>query len=67
MIRFLVKGLLRDRSRSLFPVLIVAAGVMQTVLLYAWLDGVHASLLQSTAQFSTGYLRVATYAGATAF
>ena len=32
MIRFLLKGLLRDRSRSLFPVLIVAAGVM----LFEW-------------------------------
>lgn len=66
MIRFLAKGLLRDRSRSLFPVLIVAAGVMLTVLLYAWLEGVQASLLQSTAHFSTGYVRVATNAWATA-
>lgn len=62
MIRFLLKGLLRDRSRSLFPVLIVAAGVMLTVFLFAWMRGVEASVLQSTAHFTSGYLRVTTRA-----
>ncbi len=62
MIRFLLKGLLRDRSRSLVPVLIVAAGVTLTVFLFGWIRGVEASLLQSTAHFSTGYLRVTTRA-----
>ena len=62
MIRFLLKGLLRDRSRSLFPVLIVAAGVMLTVFLYAWIAGAMASVLQTTAHFSTGYVRVTTRA-----
>jgi putative ABC transport system permease protein len=61
-IRFLLKGLLRDRSRSLFPVLIVAAGVMLTVFLYAWIEGAMASVLQTTAHFSTGYVRVTTRA-----
>jgi len=61
-IRFLLKGLLRDRSRSLFPVLIVAAGVMLTVFLFAWMRGVEASLLRSTAHFSVGYVRVTTRA-----
>ena len=62
MIRFLLKGLLRDRSRSLFPVLTVAAGVMLTVFLFAWLRGAEASLLRSTAHFGTGYVRVTTRA-----
>jgi putative ABC transport system permease protein len=61
-IRFLLKGLLRDRSRSLFPVLIVAAGVALTVFLFCWLRGVEASLLRSTAHFGSGYLRVTTRA-----
>ena len=39
MIKFLIKGLIRDRSRSLFPVLMVAAGVFITVLLQAWING----------------------------
>jgi len=61
-IRFLLKGLLRDRSRSLFPVLTVAAGVALTVFLFAWLHGVEASVLRSTADFSSGYVRVTTAA-----
>lgn len=62
MIGFLLKGLLRDRSRSQFPLAIVAAGVGLTVLLYAWLQGVEGSLLKSTAHFATGYVRVTTRA-----
>jgi putative ABC transport system permease protein len=62
MIEFLLKGLLRDRSRSLFPVLIVAAGVMLTVFLHAWLNGAISSLIQSTAHYRTGHVRVMTKA-----
>jgi len=61
-IRFLLKGLLRDRSRSLLPVLVVMAGVTLTVILYAWLEGVESSVEQSTAHFSDGYMRVTTRA-----
>lgn len=62
MIWFLLKGLLRDRSRSLFPLLMVAAGVAITVLLYAWLQGFESSIVQNTAHFGTGHLRVMTRA-----
>ncbi|MDE3057499.1 MAG: FtsX-like permease family protein [Bacteroidota bacterium] len=62
MIRFLLKGLLRDRSRSSFPVLIVSAGVMLTVFLHAWLNGTILNVTQSTAQFKTGYVNVMTKA-----
>ncbi|MBI1923120.1 FtsX-like permease family protein [Candidatus Poribacteria bacterium] len=58
MMKFLLKGLLRDRSRSVFPVLTVFAGVMLTVLLYSWLQGVVSGLIQSTAHYSTGHVRV---------
>jgi putative ABC transport system permease protein len=61
-IGFLIKGLLRDRSRSLFPVLIVAAGVMLTVFLDAWMNGVMSNLIQSTAHYRTGHVRVMTKA-----
>ncbi|HTY36794.1 MAG TPA: FtsX-like permease family protein [Bacteroidota bacterium] len=60
MIRFLLKGVLRDRSRSLFPFLTVLVGVVLTVLLHAWLTGVVSSLIKSTADFSTGHVRVMT-------
>lgn len=62
MIGFLLKGLMRDRSRSLLPLLVVTAGVMLTVLLYAWLRGAEASVMQATAHFSCGDLRLATRA-----
>ena len=62
MIRFLLKGLLRDRSRSLLPVLIVAAGVMLTVFLHAWLNGAISTMIQLTANYSTGHVRVMTRA-----
>jgi len=60
MIRFLMKGLLRDRSRSLFPILTVFAGVLLTVLLQAWMHGVMSSVIQSTAHYLTGHVRVTT-------
>jgi putative ABC transport system permease protein len=62
MIEFLLKGLLRDRSRSLFPLLIVAAGVMLTVFLHAWLNGVISDLIRATAHYRTGHVCVMTRA-----
>ena len=58
MIRFLLKGLLRDRSRSLFPTLTVAAGVMLTVFLHAWFNGAITGVIDSTARFRTGHVSV---------
>lgn len=62
MIRFLLKGLLRDRSRSLFPVLTVATGVALTVLLQSWIGGVMGDMIRSNANFSTGHVKVTTRA-----
>ena len=62
MIQFLFKGLLRDHSRSLFPILIISAGVMLTVFLHAWIHGAETSVIQSTAHYNTGYVRVMTRA-----
>jgi putative ABC transport system permease protein len=58
MIGFLLKGLLRDPSRSLFPVITVAAGVMLTVVLHAWITGLEGDLVRASARFSTGHVRV---------
>jgi len=62
MIRFLLKGLLRDTSRSLFPVLTIFAGVLLTVVLMAWMDGIMSSMIQTTAHYVTGDVRVTTRA-----
>ena len=62
MIRFLLKGLFRDRSRSLFPFLIVLLGVLLTVILQAWLNGAVSLMIQSTAHYTTGHVSVMTRA-----
>ncbi len=58
MIRFLIKGVLRDRSRSLFPLLTVLIGVMLTVFTYAWIQGVQTGFVDSTAKFGTGHVKI---------
>lgn len=58
MIKFLIKGVIRDRSRSLFPLLTVLIGVMLTVFVHAWIKGVQNSFIDSTAKFSTGHVKI---------
>jgi putative ABC transport system permease protein len=60
MIRFLIKGLIRDRSRSLFPILMVSSGVFLTVLFYCTLQGFISDMADSNARFDAGHLRVMT-------
>jgi len=62
MIKFLFKGLMRDKSRSLLPVIVVALGVMMTVLLQSLLVGFLDESIESTANFTTGHLKVMTRA-----
>jgi putative ABC transport system permease protein len=57
-IRFLVKGLLRDRSRSLLPFITVALGSALTVIGFSWINGVMSSMIESGARFSTGHVKV---------
>ena len=58
MIKFLIKGLLRDRSRSLFPLLTVIIGVFLTVVFYCWVQGILGDMLQTTANFDSGHVKV---------
>lgn len=62
MLKFLFKGLVRDRSRSLFPVLTVLIGVSLTVFLYAYINGFVSDILKSTAHYGTGHVRIMTQA-----
>lgn len=62
MFRFLLKGVLRDRSRSLFPVLVIVAGVMLTVFMYSWLNGVLNDMFDSNASLQTGHVKITTRA-----
>jgi putative ABC transport system permease protein len=59
---FLLKGILRDRNRSLFPILIVAGGVMITILVYCWLLGVKDDVALTNAKLDTGHVKIMTHA-----
>jgi len=58
MIKFLIKGILRDRHRSLFPMLTVTMGVMLTVLAHCWITGVLGDMIDYNARFLTGHVKV---------
>jgi putative ABC transport system permease protein len=62
MIKFLIKGLLRDKSRSRIPMIVVSLGVMLTVLLHAYLKGFMGDTIDINARFTTGHVKVMTKA-----
>ena len=62
MIRFLIKGILNDKSRSLLPAIVVSIGAMLTVLMVCWLNGILGESLVMSANFTTGHMKVMTRA-----
>lgn len=60
MIRFLLKGLLRDKRRSLMPILIVAVGVTLSVFLHAYITGFMNDSIEMNAKLSFGHVKVVT-------
>ena len=58
MLRFYIKGLFRDRSRSLLPAIVVAIGVMLVVLMQCWVTGVLGDMIVFNANFATGHVKV---------
>ena len=62
MIRFLFKGLLRDKHRSVIPFLVTASGVMLTVIFHAWMTGVIGNSIEFNARFASGHVRIMTKA-----
>jgi len=58
MIRFLLKGLFRDRARSLLPFLTVMLGALLTVVGYGWIQGVMSGMIDSVASFQAGHVKV---------
>ena len=62
MIKFLTKGLLRDRSRSLFPVLVITLTVTLVIFSIGFMQGSINSLLLDTAVILTGHEKVVTRA-----
>jgi len=62
MIAFLAKGIIRDKTRSLFPILIVSLMVTLIIFFKGFMLGVMNSVINDTAIISTGYLKVTTKA-----
>ena len=62
MIQFLLKGILRDRSRSLLPIIIISIGVGLTVLLSGYMKGAFGDIIDQNARFETGHVKVMTQA-----
>ena len=60
MIQFLFKGILRDKNRSLLPVIVITIGVSLTVLLSGYLRGVMGDIIDQNARFETGHVRIMT-------
>jgi putative ABC transport system permease protein len=62
MIKFLIKGILRDKSRSLLPVIVVATGVFLTVFMSAFMKGIFNDITEINAKFTTGHVKILTKA-----
>lgn len=57
MIRWLLKGIWRDRTRSLFPFLVISVGVTLLIYLLGFMEGIFAGMIDMTAHLDTGHLR----------
>ncbi|HUW93195.1 MAG TPA: FtsX-like permease family protein [Bacteroidales bacterium] len=62
MIKFLFKGIIRDKSRSLLPIIVVALGVFLTVFMSGFLRGVFGDISDINAKFTTGHVKILTRA-----
>ena len=62
MIRFLSKGLIRDRTRSFFPLLVISLTVALVVFGSGFMRGVMNSMLLDTAVMLTGHEKIVTRA-----
>jgi putative ABC transport system permease protein len=60
MIKFLLQGLLRDKSRSHLPIMVVAVGVMLSVFMHAYITGIMNDTIEMNAAFSYGHVKVLT-------
>ncbi len=62
MFNFLFKGLLRDNSRSFFPIIIITLIVSIIIFFSGFLNGVYNSLFLNTAILNSGHVKVVTHA-----
>ncbi|HHH52379.1 MAG TPA: hypothetical protein ENK91_01865, partial [Bacteroidetes bacterium] len=62
MIKFLLKGILRDKNRSLLPIMVISIGVFLTVFMSAWMKGIFEDIVDLNANFTTGHVKIETRA-----
>ena len=62
MIHFLTKGLLRDRTRSLFPVIIISITVAIVIFSIGFMKGSMNSIFLNTAVIISGHEKIVTRA-----
>ncbi len=62
MLQFIFKGIIRDKSRSLLPIIVISLGVFLTVFMSGWMKGVFSDMIDLNAKFTTGHVRVMTRA-----
>ena len=60
MLMFLIKGLIRDRHRSLVPLIVVSLGVALVVLGFCYMHGALDEVVRSSAKLDTGHVKVMT-------
>jgi putative ABC transport system permease protein len=57
MIRWLLTGIWRDKTRSLFPFLVISVGVTLLIYLLGFMEGIFAGMIDISAHLDTGHLR----------
>ena len=62
MIKFLTKGIIRDRSRSLFPILVITLTVAMIIAFQGFITGAFNGFFRDTAVVSTGHMKIMTRA-----
>ncbi len=62
MIKFLTKGILRDRSRSLFPILVITITVALIIFFQGFMTGTINGFYRDTSVVSTGHVKIMTRA-----
>ncbi len=62
MIKFLFKGIVRDRSRSTLPIIIISLGVFLTILLSGYIRGMLGDMVVQNANMDTGHVKIMTRA-----
>jgi len=58
MFNFLMKGMLRDHHRSLLPSIVVAMGVLLTVFLFTYMNGIFGDFFHNAAIYGSGDVKV---------